>query len=143
MLTNLSPSGAEADTASFTLVPTELGTDNCATHHICSDHSLFVKSKYRPIEAFGIQGITGKVVTQGIGVVIFTVTDDYDTKFTIRIEDVINLPEASKTLIFISQWSRDKKDDCGFISRGEHVTFMWDNDSETNTSITIQLTVFT
>ena len=43
---------------------------------------------------------------------------------------MIYLPSSSKNLISISQWSNDKGDDCGVISRGEYSLFMWDHDSK-------------
>ena len=70
-------------------------------------------------------------MVKGIGTVTFTVTDDQGIESTIKLDNVIHLPEASKNLISISQWSRDRKDDCGVISRGEHSIFMWNNDSKT------------
>ena len=43
---------------------------------------------------------------------------------------MIHLPESSKNLISIAQWSKDRKDDCKIFSRGEHSILMWDNDSK-------------
>ena len=91
----------------------------------CSYHQLI------ELKSVGVQGIAGRVVAKGIGTVVFTVTDDNGEKSTITLENVIHLPEASKNLISISQWSRDNQDNCGVMSRGSHSTFMWDNDNKT------------
>ena len=50
----------ECDSEDFDLNPkgTEFGTDNCATHHICHDKSLFV-GEIRPISNIGVKGISG------------------------------------------------------------------------------------
>ena len=55
--------------------PIRFGTDNCATHHICSDLSLFV-SKPKVIHGVGIKGITGSSPALGIGSIQFTITDE-------------------------------------------------------------------
>ena len=92
---------------------------------------MFIKLAYRLIKSVGVQGIAGRAVAKGIDTVVFTVTDDNGAKSTITLENVIHLPEASKNLISISQWSRDNQDNCGVMSRGSHSTFMWDNDHKT------------
>ena len=130
-LANLSPSQNEDTEINFANEHTEFGTDNCATHHICSDYNLFKESTYKLIESVGVQGIAGRAVAKGIGTVVFTVMDDNGEKSTITLKNVIHLPEASKNLISISQWSRDNKDNCGVMSRGSHSIFMWDNDHKT------------
>ena len=38
-LANLSPNGDKGTETDFTSDYTEFGTDNCATHHICSDYN--------------------------------------------------------------------------------------------------------
>ena len=96
-LANLSPSADKDAETAFTSKHTEFGTDNCATHHICSDYNLFIKSTYKLIESIGVQGIAGRALAKGIGTVVFTVTDDNGARSTITLENVIHLPEASKT----------------------------------------------
>ena len=107
------------------------GTDNCTTHHICSDLRLFVKTTYREVEKLGVQGISGSAIAEGIGTIKFMITDNSGKKHEITLDNVIHLPEASKNLISIAQWSKDKNDDCGIFSRGERSLFMWGNDSKT------------
>ena len=75
-LANLSPSEDNDSETDFTTAHTEFGTDNCATHHICSYYIYFIKSTYRLIKSVGVQGIAGKAVAKWIGTVVFTVTDD-------------------------------------------------------------------
>ena len=59
---NTSPDSAEASEVNFTSSSTEFGTNNCATHHICLDIKLFVKSTYILINVVGVQGISGKAM---------------------------------------------------------------------------------
>ena len=123
----------EDDTDDFTdfgFGNTEFGTDNCATHHICSDIRLFVKGTLKPLKDIGVVGVSGKCQAEGMGTVVFDVIDDQGIRNKITLERVIYLPSSSKNLISISQWSNDKGDDCGVISRGEYSLFMWDHDSK-------------
>ena len=112
---------------SFTSEPTEFGTDNCATHHICSLLNLFVNM--RPAPKVGVTGVAGSTMASGIGTIMFTITDDDGIKHKITLEDVIYLPESAKNLISTSKWSSDKHDNCGILSRGKFSIFMWDNDN--------------
>ena len=111
---------------SFNSDTTEFGTDNCATHHICSLLNLF--TDMRPAPKIGVTGVAGSLMASGIGTVQFTVTDDEGKRHSVKLRNVIYLPESAKNLISISQWSKDMNDDCGIISRGTYSTFMWDND---------------
>ena len=95
---------------------TEFGTDNCATHHICHEKLLFV-GEIRPISNIGVKGIAGSAKAEGIGTIEFVILDDNKEEHKIRLENVIYLPQAAKNLISISQWSKDKKDNCGVLSR--------------------------
>ena len=45
-------------------------------------------------------------------------------------EKVIHLLDAENNLISTSQYSRDRKDRCRKLSRGEFLDFMWDDDSK-------------
>ena len=111
---------------SFNSDTTEFGTDNCATHHICSQLKLFIDM--RPAPKIGVTGVAGSLMASGIGTVQFTIIDDNEEKHIVKLKNVIYLPESAKNLISISQWSKDMKDDCGIISRGTYSTFMWDHD---------------
>ena len=127
VLTNMTKE--ECNSEDFDLNPkgTEFGTDNCATHHICYDKSLFV-GDIRPISNIGVKGISGCAQAEGIGTVEFTLLDDKKEEHNIRLDNVIYLPVAAKNLISISQWTKDRKDNCGVISRGDCSMFLWDHD---------------
>ena len=43
-------------------------------------------------------------------------------------QHVIYLPGAVKNLISISQWSKDKQDNCAILSRGSYSIFLWNHD---------------
>ena len=126
-LHNTSKYAASDHVYSFTSEPTEFGTDNCATHHICSLLNLFVNM--RPAPKVGVTGVAGSTMASGIGTIMFTITDDDGIKHKITLEDVIYLPESAKNLISTSKWSSDKHDNCGILSRGKFSIFMWDNDN--------------
>ena len=55
-------------------------------------------------------------------------TDDKDVRQKIQLKNVIYLPESAKNLISTTQWSKEKGDDCGILSRGSYSTFFWNND---------------
>ena len=52
---------------SFTSKPAEFGTDNCATHHICS--ILGILTSTRIADKIGVQGANGSTITAGIGTI--------------------------------------------------------------------------
>ena len=54
---------------------TEFGADNCATHHICADRSLFV-GDITPLDSVGVRGINGVSMANGVGTVKFQLKDD-------------------------------------------------------------------
>ena len=110
-----------------TSVPTEFGTDNCATHHICSQIELF--TSMCKSTTIGVKGVAGSSLAEGIGTVQFTITDEDGIQHTICLNNVIYLPSAAKNLISTSQWSREKQDDCGVLSRQTYSIFMWEHDS--------------
>ena len=111
---------------SFGSEPTEFGTDNCATHHICSRLDLFTSMK--SASTVGVTGVVGSIMASGIGTIQFTLLDSHNKRHVIKIDNVIYLPESAKNLISTSQWASDKKDDCGVLSRGTYSVFMWDHD---------------
>ena len=63
-------------------------------------------------------------MANGVGSVRFKLKDDGGKSHEITLNNVLYLPEASKNLISISQWSAEKGDNCGIISRGDHSLFM-------------------
>ena len=63
---------------------------------------LVCKIYIPPHRAVGLQGIAGNAIANGIGTIVFTVTDNEGTKHEISLENVIHLPEASNNLIYIS-----------------------------------------
>ena len=130
ILTNTSDVDMNSEDFSLNSNSTEFGTDNCATHHICSERDLFV-GEIKPISNIGVKGISGSAMAEGIGTIEFTIVDDNKEEHKIRLENVIYLPQAAKNLISISQWAKDKKDNCGVLSRGNCSIFLWNNDLNT------------
>ena len=61
----------------------EFGADNCATHHICTDKSLFV-GDITPINEFGVRGINGVAPVVGIGIVKLKILDDDENLHVIK-----------------------------------------------------------
>ena len=59
----------------------------------------------------------------------FIIKDEAGIHHTITLKNVIYLSSVSKNLISASQWSRDKQDDCGVLSREKYKIFMWEHDS--------------
>ena len=126
-LHNSNAQSSDISNISFTCEATEFGTDNCATHHICSQLNLF--TSMRPANSIGVTGVAGSKPASGIGTVEFILKDDNNVKHNIKIDDVIYLPESTKNLISTSRWALDKKDNCGVLSRGTYSVFMWDHDN--------------
>ena len=56
----------------------EFGADNCATHHICANKSLFV-GEMTPLSTVGVRGINGVSLAKGLGTVRFDIKDDDDS----------------------------------------------------------------
>ena len=117
---------------SFQSIPTEFGTDNCATRHICAQRELFTNIEQPSVE-IGVQGISGSSSALGVGDVRFQLKDDDGVQHNITLQNTIFLPNAAKNLISITQWSADNDDDCGVMSRGGHTVFKWNNDKHTKT----------
>ena len=80
----------------------EFDTDNCATHHICNDSSLFVSPPTK-VENVGIRGVSGSALVEGIGSIQFALQDDDREDHLITLSNVIYLPSTPKTFISISQ----------------------------------------
>ena len=102
--------------------------DNCATHHICNDLTLFDLPPALCHDIV-INGATGTGSAAAIGNVTITIRDDNKIKHAITLQDVIYLPECSKTIISTSKWSDDRADDCCVISRSSYSIFFWDDDT--------------
>jgi len=126
-LANVSDTSNSENDYSFGQRYTRFGVDNCATHHICSEKSLFI-GVIRPCTNIGVRGIAGSAIAEGIGTIAFTLTDSKDQKHHIEIENVIYLPSAAKNLVSVSQWSADKQDDAGVSSKQQYSIFSWGNE---------------
>ena len=66
----------------------KFGTDNCATHHVCNDRSLFV-GEILPMTNVGIRGVGGVDVAAGIGTIKFYLTSESGHKDEIILNNVI------------------------------------------------------
>ena len=125
--------GTDEDTSfTFDATPTEFGTDNCATNHVCSDRKLF-SSLQLPKTSIGVRGVSGSSEASGVGTVKFKLSDDNGTPHDITLNNVIFLPGAAKNLISVTQWSSDNHDDCNVTSHGTHSIFKWDHDKYSKT----------
>ena len=118
---------AEKDNFSFLDKPTKLAMDNCATFHVCKDKNVFI-GDIKESPNIRVKGVSGTSQASGIGKIKFTITDKEGRLKEILLENVIYLPESPKNLISISRWSRDQKDDCGIMSRGQYSIFLWEHD---------------
>eukprot|EP00957_Ditylum_brightwellii_P120738 9209970-Ditylum_brightwellii.AAC.1 len=81
-----------------------------------------------PPPGIGVIGIGWIEKPMGIGT-IFWITDSTLEAMTIELENVLYIPSIPKNLIFISQWTIERKDDCGILSRGNYSIFLWNNDA--------------
>ena len=93
ILHNVSKHATSDKTISFTNEETEFGTDNCATHHICSLLSLFISMKTAP--KIGVTGVAGSLMASGIGTIQFVLKDDDGKQHEIKLSNVIYLPEST------------------------------------------------
>ena len=90
--------------------------DNCANFHFCRHKSLFV-GEIRDAPNVRVKGISGTSQATCIGIINFAITDKEGNGTEILLKNFIYLPESPKNLISVSRWSRDKRDDCGILSR--------------------------
>ena len=127
-LTNTAADRYEIYRWSLDAIPTKFGTDNCATYHICSQQEWSITMS-KPSSDIGVKGIAGSSMAEGIGTIQFTITNDTNTKHKIKLDNVIYLLTEANNLISITQWSSDRKDVCGVISRSKYSIFMWEHDS--------------
>ena len=106
----------------FGKYPIECGIDNCLTHLICSEESLFA-GKIQQCSNIGVRGVSGSAIEDFIRTIEFRITYSKKKKHFIRIDKVIYLPSVSKNLISASQWSVDRQDDDGVISKQQFSVF--------------------
>eukprot|EP00957_Ditylum_brightwellii_P020466 1542624-Ditylum_brightwellii.AAC.3 len=59
---------------------------------------------------------------------VFQITDKVGKQHTIELKNVLNVPDATKYLISINQWSEEQQDNRGILSRRRYFVFLWDND---------------
>eukprot|EP00957_Ditylum_brightwellii_P043223 3275593-Ditylum_brightwellii.AAC.3 len=110
------------------LMRLKFGIDNCCTNHICKHKKLFEEMWEVP-EGIGILGIGGVKKPAGIGTIVFQIADSMGRDSTIELENVLYIPDAPNNLIFITQWSEERQDNCGILSRGTYSIFMWKKDA--------------
>ena len=124
----VTPRDGIADTVfSFLSEPTEFGTDNCATHHICNNLALFI-GEIRKVTNIGVKGVGGVAEAVGMGTIRFWIKDENGESEEITLHNVIYLPDCPKNLISITRWSEDRDDNCGIFSRGKYSIFLWNDD---------------
>ena len=111
-------------TFSFLREPTKFGTGNCATHHICNNHTLFI-GEIEKVTHIGVKGVGGIAEVVGMGTIRFRIKDESEE---ITLHNIIYLPDCPKNLISITRWSEDRGDNCGVFSRGKYSIFLWNND---------------
>eukprot|EP00957_Ditylum_brightwellii_P094593 7204765-Ditylum_brightwellii.AAC.2 len=76
-----------------------------------------------PPEGQGIFGVGDFRKPEGIRTVVFLITDSKGIEREIKLENGLYIPDAPKNLISISQWSRERKDNCGVFLRGTYSIF--------------------
>eukprot|EP00957_Ditylum_brightwellii_P212332 15367190-Ditylum_brightwellii.AAC.2 len=94
--------------------------------HICNLKQLF-KELHPALAGTGIVGIGGVSLPEGIGNVVFQITDKDGKKHTIELENVLYIPDAPQNLISINQQPEEHHDNCGILSRGRYSVFLWGN----------------
>ena len=67
-------------------------------------------------------------IAEGIVTIELRITDSKGKKHVIRIDKVIHLPSSAKNMISVSQWSVDKQDDAGVMSKQRLSIFNWGNE---------------
>eukprot|EP00957_Ditylum_brightwellii_P054458 4126087-Ditylum_brightwellii.AAC.1 len=106
----------------------EFGLDNCCTNHVCFEKKLF-KEMRDPSFGIGVLSIGGIEKPIGIGTIVFKITNIALEAKAIELQNFLYMPSIPKNLISISQWSAERKDDCGILSRGSYSIFLWSNDA--------------
>ena len=77
--------------------------DSGSSDHLCRDKSLFV-GDIRPIPGVTLQGIGGVIRAQGYGTIQLYVFDDDGLRHTLRIHNVLFVPDAPMNLLSPQQW---------------------------------------
>eukprot|EP00957_Ditylum_brightwellii_P202660 15331192-Ditylum_brightwellii.AAC.1 len=80
----------------------EFGLDNCCTNHVCCHKRLFKEMREAP-DGVGILVIGGVRKPEGIGTVVFQLTDSTGDVHQIELENVLYIPDAPRNLISITQ----------------------------------------
>ena len=106
---------------------TDFGLANCCTVYVCQRKELF-KTLNAPPEGQGILGFGCIRKPEGIGTVVFLITDSEGIEREIELDNVLYIPDAPKNLISISKWSREQNDNCRVFSRGTYFIFLWEKD---------------
>ena len=83
------------ETFSFLREPTEFGTDNYATHHICNNRALFI-GKIKKVTPIGVKGVGGIAEAVGIGKIRFWIKDESGEFKEITLGNVIYLLDCPK-----------------------------------------------
>ena len=92
------PKDSTSDIVDMFIGQVSFGMDNCATHHISNDKSLFI-CKPEPRTKIWVTGVSGNCQAAGVGTIKFNVTADNDDKQFITLDNVIYLPQCAKNLI--------------------------------------------
>eukprot|EP00957_Ditylum_brightwellii_P192891 14686872-Ditylum_brightwellii.AAC.1 len=84
------------------LMVIEFGLDNCCTNHVCFHERPFKEMREAP---YGVEipSIGGVRKPEGIGTVVFQLTDIMGDVHQIELENVLYIPDAAKNLISITQ----------------------------------------
>eukprot|EP00957_Ditylum_brightwellii_P129629 9888808-Ditylum_brightwellii.AAC.1 len=106
----------------------EFGLDNCCMSHICNQRELFSAMRELP-QGVGILGVVGIRKPEGIGTVVFQIINSKAEVKDIKLENDHYIPNVPKNLISISQWSREREDNCGVFSGGTYSIFLWEKDT--------------
>ena len=101
--------------------------DNYATFYVCFDKKLFI-GDIKELPNIRVKGVSGTSQASGIGKIKFTITNKEGRHKEILLENVIYLLESPKNLIYMSRWSRDQREDCGIMGRGQYSIFLWEHD---------------
>jgi len=108
----------------------EFGLDSYSMTHVCNTLDLFIPGTLRELPGLGIDGIGGTSQVSKLGSVQIEIVDDSGDRSHILLENVAYIPGCPKNLISISQWSKEREDDCGLFCRGMHLIFLWDHDQK-------------
>eukprot|EP00957_Ditylum_brightwellii_P094801 7219549-Ditylum_brightwellii.AAC.1 len=94
----------------------EFGLENRCTNHVCYHKKLFKEMREAP-EGIGIICIGRVRKPEGIRTFAFQLTDSMGNFHQIELKSVFYISDAPKNLILITQWSEERKDNCGILSQ--------------------------